>query len=466
MGHQKTKAENTRKKTININQYKTKREMNIGILIFTIVFIYLIVTIFTYATSKRISVYEVRQGSIVNDYSYAGLVIRQETVVNAESNGYISYYQNENSKVKAGSNIYAVSSEKLHSPEQTKAEDITLSAEVEKALNLQVQNFNENFTTDKFSTVYTMKNEYVNTLHNAMNHSRNIQMDALIASSGITATSYPSTQDGIMVLTYDGYESLTEKDLNESVFDKGSYEAVQLSDQMEVKAGSPAYRLVTSENWDVYVKLDKDTAKQLSDISMVKVRIDKDSETAWADFSVLKKGKQYYGHLQFKDSMIRYCEDRFLNVELILKDQSGLKIPKSSVIEKSFYTVPEDYLTTSGSGSSQGVLVKYKNEAKYVSAEVYYTSDDGYAYLNPKDFEEHTVLVKPESNDTLELKEERKLQGVYNINQGYAVFKVVDILCDNDDYYIVQEGTSYGLSAYDHIVQDGTTVKEEEVVFQ
>ena len=440
--------------------------MNIGILIFTVVFIYLIVTIFTYATSKRISVYEVRQGSIVKDYSYTGLVIRQETVVNAESSGYISYYQNENSKVKAGSNIYAISPEKIQHPEQAESEDLTLSAEAEKALNLQVQNFNENFTAEKFSSVYTLKNEYMNTLHNAMNHSRNEQMDALIASSGIAATSYPNVRDGIMVLTYDGYENLTEESLDESDFDKGSYEAVQLSDQMEIKAGSPAYRLVTSENWDVYVKLEKDTAKQLSDTSMVKVRIDKDNETAWADFSVLQKGKQYYGHLQFKDSMIRYCEDRFLNVELILEDQSGLKIPKSSVIEKVFYAVPEDYLTTSGSSGSQGVMVKDDGDVKYVSAAVYYISEDGYAYLNPKDFDKYALLVKPESNETFELKEERTLPGVYNINQGYAVFKVVDILCDNDDYYIVQKGTSYGLSAYDHIVQDGTTVKEEEVVFQ
>lgn len=465
MAHRKTKEANTRK-TININQYKSKREMNIGILIFTIVFIYLIVTIFTYATSKRISVYEVRQGSIVKDYSYTGLVLRQETVVNAESDGYISYYQNANSKIKAGSNVYAVSSEKIQGLEQTKDENLTLSTEVVKALNLQVQNFNENFTSDKFSSVYTLKNEYVNTLHNAMNHSRNAQIDALIASSGITATSYPSARDGIMVLTYDGYENLTEEDLDESDFDKGSYEPIQLSDQMEVKAGSPAYRLVTSENWDVYVKLEEDTAKKLSDTSMVKVRIDKDNETAWADFSVLKKGKQHYGHLHFKDSMIRYCEDRFLNVELILEDQSGLKIPKSSVMEKPFYAVPEEYLTTSGSGGSQGVMAKDKDGVKYVPAAVYYISEDGYAYLNPKDFDGYSVLVKPESKDTFELKEERTLQGVYSINQGYAVFKVVDILCDNDDYYIVQKGTSYGLSAYDHIVQDGTTVKEEEVVFQ
>lgn len=441
--------------------------MNIGILIFAIVLIYLIITIFTYATSKRISVYEVREGSIVKDYSYTGLVLRQETLVNAESDGYINYYQNENSKVKAGSRIYVISPEKLQGAEQTEATaEVSLNPEVQKSLNLRIQNFNESFRTDKFSSVYSLKNEYKNTVHNALNQSKNTQLDAVIAESGIAVTAYPSVQDGIMVLTYDGYEDLTEEELKPVDFDKSNYESFSLEDQRKVTAGNPAYKLVTSEDWDVYVLLDDQTAKLLKDTTMLKVRIDKDNETLWADFSILKKGKYNYGHLKFDNSMIRYCEERYLNVELILEDQSGLKIPKSSVIEKEFYVIPEEYLTSSGSGSSQGVMVREKEEISYVPVSVSYVSEDGYVYLNPKDLDEHSILIRPESDETYELKDKKTLQGVYNINQGYAVFKVVDILCENDDYYIVQEGTSYGLSDYDHIVQDGTTVKEEEVVFQ
>ena len=440
--------------------------MNIGILIFAIVLIYLIITIITYATSKQISVYEVRRGSIVKDYSYTGLVLRQEMLVNAESNGYISYYQNENSKVKAGSKIYAISSEKLENPNSAEKQEFVLSEEIQNNLNLRVQNFNENFSPDKFSSVYSLKNEYTNTLHNALNQSRNTQLDAWIAETGISAAAYPSVRDGVMVLSYDGYEDLKEEDLKASDFDRSNYEAIQLEDQMEVKAGAPAYKLVTSEEWDVYIELDKKTAKLLSDTETVKVRIDKDNETVWADFSILKKGEQYYGHLLFDNSMIRYCEERFLNIELILEDQSGLKIPKSAVVEKTFYKVPKEYLTSSGSSSSQGVMVRDKNDLKYIPVSVYSVSDEEYIYLNPNDLENYTMLVKPESNETFELKEESSLQGVYNINQGYAVFKIVNILCENDDYYIVEEGTSYGLSNYDHIVQDGTTVKEEEVVFQ
>ena len=99
--------------SVNIKKYKTKREFNLGIFLFAIVFIYLVVTIILYFTGDRISVYEVREGSIVKDNSYTGLIIRKETAVTAESSGYISYYQAENSKIKRGMNIYALSPEKL-----------------------------------------------------------------------------------------------------------------------------------------------------------------------------------------------------------------------------------------------------------------------------------------------------------------------------------------------------------------
>ena len=87
-------------------------------------------------------------------------------------------------------------------------------------------------------------------------------------------------------------------------------------------------------------------------------------------------------------------------------------------------------------------------------------------YLDPNAFDKNTTLIKPDSTETYKLKKTKSLQGVYNINKGYAVFEQVHILCENDDYYIVEENTAYGLKNYDHIVQDGTTVEEDEVVFQ
>ena len=157
--------------------------MNIGILIFTLILLYLIVTVFTYATSKRISTYEVRRGSIVKDNSYNGLILRQEVTASAESGGFISYFRNENSKVKNGSNIYAVSPMRLDIEVSTETEEFTFGTEVQKNLTLKTQNFNENFHPQKFSSVYTLKNELTGILRDASNQSKMTRLDTLISQN-------------------------------------------------------------------------------------------------------------------------------------------------------------------------------------------------------------------------------------------------------------------------------------------
>ena len=466
----KTPKENT---SVNIKKYKTKRELNLGIFLFAIVFIYLLITVIMYFTGDKISVYEVREGSIVNDNSYTGLVLRQETAVNAEETGYISYYQNENSKVKNGTYIYALSPQKLDIDSQASGDAAestgSLNPEIQAGIIYQMQNFNENYDPDDFSAVYTLKNEINASLQDAFSATRTEQLSTVITESGLEVASYAAPRDGIVAFTVDGYESLTKDTFTAENFDRTKYENTVLEDQMKISAGSPVYRLITSEDWSVIVQLDRETAEQLEadEVTSVKVRIDKDSETLWADFSIITRNGDFYGCLDFDNSMIRYAEERYLNIELILEDESGLKIPKSSVIEEKFYVIPEEYITTGGNSSSDGVMVQDENgDAVFQQVDIYDSSDEGEVYISRDDITEGTVLIKPESSETYTVGKTKTLQGVYNINKGYAVFKKVDILCENDEYYIVQEGDSYGLYNYDHIVQDGSSVNSEEVVFQ
>ena len=70
----------------------------------------------------------------------------------------------------------------------------------------------------------------------------------------------------------------------------------------------------------------------------------------------------------------------------------------------------------------------------------------------------------PETSEKYALSKRGSLIGVYNINKGYADFKQIDILYNNDEYSIVQSNTVYGLNVYDYIVLDATTVSEDELI--
>lgn len=467
-----SKKKNSRKnRAVSIKKYRGRLDLNLGIVLFAVVLIYLLVTVISYFSRDNISVYEVRRGSIVRDNTYTGLVIREETAVTAEDEGYVSYYQNENSKVRTGTNVYALSKEPVNTDSENSdtADGISLNPDLQTGIVLQIQSYNENYNANDFSKVYSLKNTINTSLQDTYSLTRTQQLDAVIKESGIKVQSCKASRDGIVAYTVDGYENVTKDSFTPEHFDLTEYESTTLSDQMKIRSGDPVYRLITSENWSVIVPLDEATADTLieDEVSSIRVRIDKDSESMWADLTLIEKDGTCYGCLDFDDSMIRYAEDRFLNVELILEDESGLKIPRSAVVDQKFYAIPREFITTGGNSSSDGVMVQKSNgDIEFVPVDIYDLSDEGEVCISRDEIREGTVILKPDSAETCVIGKTKTLQGVYNINKGYAVFKKVKILCENDEYYIVREGEDYSLSNFDHIVQNGKTVNADEVVFQ
>ena len=96
------------KKNGKITKYKRYSFFNIGTLLFSIVFIYLIICIFMYLTESHITAYEVTRGSITGNYRFHAFSLRDETVVNATQSGTVRYYMREGAKASAGSVVCSV----------------------------------------------------------------------------------------------------------------------------------------------------------------------------------------------------------------------------------------------------------------------------------------------------------------------------------------------------------------------
>ena len=255
-------------------------------------------------------------------------------------------------------------------------------------------------------------------------------------------------------------------DITPDMLNKENYNKKEQKNNTKIKSDDSVYKLIKDDDWTLVIALSKQSVKDLTDASSVQVRFPKDNETMTAAFSMKKVKGTWLGYLAFDNSMVRYAQDRFVDVELIMADHTGLKITKSAVTKKNFYVISEDYLTQGGNSNSTGVLIDTgKENAQFQSVDIYYRdTSTGSVYIDPDDFEENTTLRKPDSSDTCQLNKTRELKGVYNINRGYAVFRQVQILCESDEYYIVQSGDDYGLSNYDHIALTGKDVHEGDVI--
>lgn len=457
----------------NIQLYQKKKNINIGLVLFGVIFIYLVITILAYVTAKHVSVYEVREGSILKDTSFTGIIIREEQVIKSDSEGYVNYFVTEGSKVGSKSNVYSISKNKLDldsvaAPESEETEtssDIT-SEEQSEILQL-AETFTDSYRSESYNAIYNLKDSIYDIVQNNSTDSRQAKLETLLQTGSEDLNVYTAVDDGIIVYSIDGYEDLTLNKTTEDIINKTDYKNTELSNNTLIYSGDPVYKLITSDEWTVGIELDDDMADQLIEKPYIKVRFTKDGKTEWASLKVINTKNSNIGFLTFDKSMIRYATDRFIDIELILEDQSGLKIPKSSVIQKEFYCVPGDYITRGGNSNQTGILVQGdKNSVEFESADVYYRdAETDLCYIDTASLKAGTTILKPDSGDSYELREKDTLNGVYNVNKGYAIFRYVDILSESEEYYIIASGSSYGLSNYDHIALDGTSINEKDIVF-
>ena len=461
-------------KIVHIKKYRNREPGNIGLLIFGIVFIYIVISVFSYVTRDKTAVYEVREGSILKDNACTGLVLREEKIVTASESGYVNYFVESGSKIAVKSKTYAISDEELSTDQKNeKKKKINLSTEELMSIQQKVQTFNKRFDEADFKSATSLKNETTAIIENKTNRDRVSEINKLLENqSGIEV--YRAEDDGILQLSTDGYENLTLDKVTKKHLEKVDYQLTTLDNNTKINKGDPVYRLITDEDWKLVIKIDKEMKDTLLEKKgersylTIRVRFLKDNETMKGSLEIVDDNAV----IHFSNSMIRYASERYLDVELILEDETGLKIPQTAVTEKEFYIVPKEYLTTGGASTDTGVLLETKGKdgatsTEFVSVDVFYTNEDtGMMYLRLDDFKKGDMLRLPDSTKTLALNATEKLQGVYNVNKGYAVFKTIDILCESDEYYIIEEGNSYGLANYDHIALHGDSVEENKLISQ
>ena len=123
---------------------------------------------------------------------------------------------------------------------------------------------------------------------------------------------------------------LTAEQITEEMFDEAGYQKNQLINNDLVSSGDPIYKVVTNENWSIVIRTDAELAQFLLEEEYVQVRFLKNRNVSWAEVSVLDRRwwKARCVKLDFNNSMIAFCTERFIDIELITEDEAGLKVPE------------------------------------------------------------------------------------------------------------------------------------------
>lgn len=471
VAHKKSGGSNVSKQ--NISKFQKPISINMGVIVFLLLLIYIIVISVSYFNHEHITPYEVKLGSLAVNNICDGLILRDEQVITSDYSGYINYYARENAKVPLGEMIYTVDSAgKLNDlvAEET-AEGSSLSDEDLAELRSDISTFTNDFSLKDFKDTYTFKYDIEGTVLKLANYKVISNFDDVSSINYSDSVEFGySPYAGVLVYSTDGYEGVTPEEVTDSMMNRENYEKSQFHSNDLISQGDNAYKIITSENWTILAEIDEDKAASLSNESYIEVRFLKNNYKSWAQVSVLRQNGKAYAKLDFNNSMITFASDRFVEIELLDNAQEGLKVPNSAIVERSFYLIPEMYLTKGGNTGDDGFMKeKYLEDGtkstEFISTTIY-NLVDGECYVDESAFSAGDRIVNPDNSEPYTVSKQATLIGVYNINKGYADFKQVTILNQNEEYAVVKSNTEYGLSVYDHIVLKGDTVNENDLIYE
>lgn len=466
-------AGKNKSKVTKIKKYRRPLNINVGMVIFAVIFIYVCICISMYFKDNHIKPYEVREGSLASENLYTGIAIRQENIVTADAAGYVNYCAREGERVAVGNLVYTVDETGRLSDYINSAElgENALSDSDLAQLKSEIVNFVHGFSPQNYSSAYDFKYAVKGTVLKLANSSL---MDSIADVSselgGMVNLAY-APYTGIVMYWTDGYESLTPDMVTESMLKQNDYEKKQLAGNELVSSGDPVYKVCGNENWSVVIQVDENKAAELEEAEYVKVRFMKNQNESWAGVTILhNQDGKVYAQLSFTNSMVSFVNDRFLEVELLLHEETGLKIPNTSIVQREFFLIPESYITKSGDTDSYGVLREAVLEdgtrsTEYVKVSIYSLVDGEY-YVDADVLKSGDHLIMTDSTETYTVSKRATLIGVYNMNKGYADFRQIEILYQNDEYAIVKSNTSYGLNVYDLIVQDASCVSADQFIYK
>ena len=475
------------KDTSNVIKHNNLPKINVGMVIFVIISLYIVFSVYSYIKRDQIRYYEVLEGSIVRQEQYSGVALREEEAVDAVSSGYIHYYIQDGKRVAVGSAVYTVDETgslesylKEH-PELTQE----LSSEQVADIRYKLSDFSQSFKNINYSDLYNTKISLDAATLEYSSISSTQDLDSVLSQLGINYSRISADKAGVVSYSIDGYENLTPDAVTEDMFLMNGYKMNITKPGDLVEGGVPVYKLITSSNWSIIFPLDDEIKEKYQNMHKVKVHFtDKDLYTnAVLDVYTASDGHEY-GQLSLNELMEEFCDERFIRFEIVTSDRRGLKIPLSSITGKDFFIVPRDFMVTNEDGTTGFYRQTISADGtgtnvEFVESDIY-RLDQQYCYItipektDTNDLKLNDFIVRPgvqgsqnaDVSNTYHVGPVKTLQGVYNINRGFCVFRQIIPIEQNNEYAIVEKNTDYGISVYDHIVMDASLVYEGQLIYQ
>ncbi len=495
------------KRFINTSKGKAKRNRTafpIFMFLFILCFIYIIGTTYNFLTKKLVNYDVLSYGTIDTPKSAQGIIIRSEKVYNTDASGVITYDVADNERVKKDTVVCSIKDEATVNRMQdalddindsimklqSEREDISIYSEDVSKSNAAVKNIIDSSAMDyaqmDIGNVYELKSniqKQLDTRNQLLLSESSGELGDLVSQKkeqeellNSNISRITAEESGIVSYYTDGMEKeLTpETMLSLSKSATTSSASSENSFKNSVRAGSPAFRLITSNTWYIASYIDSSyvTDWEKGDYHTVYAK-----DSAGKKHSLNAKVEEISGDVKSKEKYIVLSITKdildFINMRNITFDientEMGFKIPNAAIAEETLLRIPTDYIT------DDKVYKVTGNEENPTVTEVTVSvsgSDEetkmSFVPVQLGVINVGDTIKKQGSDETFAIADVLNTKGIYVVNTGIAEFKTIDLTnsISNNTHTILDPARNTNIYVYDRIMTNIENVQKEDMVYE
>ena len=423
-----------------------------------IILLYIVFNFVRVFNKEEVKVYEVATGEIVNVDRHKGFIYRDESVATCMSDGYINFFVTNAERVNRGAFIYAVND----APSNIKLYE--LNDKDKSSIKQNIKMYNNNISDLEFSNIYLAKDglrELINEINIVKQlEDRDIEKEISAKEKGYAKYA------GLISFLIDGFETAKSDDFTEELIKRYSVSKYE-TQKKDVKKNDAIYKIIKSPEFVIVFDsvYDYDNYNN-KDSLRIKFVYENVTANGRIDSFIGSDGKKHF-KLYITEYPEKFIDKRVVDFEIENKKVHGFKIPIKSIISKDCFVIPKNIIEKDLSTDEDMCYKFVANGAKERVAFNISKEDDKYYYISIDDAlskVKYGDVLTNRYNDIYSLNEVKKLEGVYNMNKGYAVFKNIEVIDRTNEYAIIKDNTVNGVAIYDHLALNASEINEGDLI--
>ena len=435
-----------------------KKKFSVFYIFRVLIILYIVFNFVRIFNKEEVKVYEVATGEIVNVDRHKGFIYRDESVATCMSDGYINFFVTNAERVNRGAFIYAVND----APSNIKLYE--LNDKDKSSIKQNIKMYNNNISDLEFSNIYLAKDglrELINEINIVKQlEDRDIEKEISAKEKGYAKYA------GLISFLIDGFETAKSDDFTEELI-KGYSVSKYETQKKDVRKNDAIYKIIKSPEFvivfDSVYDYDNYSNKDSLRIKFVYENV---TANGRIDSFIGSDGKKHF-KLYITEYPEKFIDKRVVDFEIENKKVHGFKIPIKSIISKDCFVIPKNIIEKDLSTDEDMCYKFVANGAKERVTFNISKEDDKYYYISIDDAlskVKYGDVLTNRYNDIYSLNEVKKLEGVYNMNKGYAVFKNIEVIDRTNEYAIIKDNTVNGVAIYDHLALNASEINEGDLI--